>query len=275
MKEDTTKNTRHSRVLILWLNKGGTFKTLFVSIVGAILHMRRGFRVLVVDADAQANLTANHSIETDSIPTIYEVIKGKIAAKDAIVQLDCFDILPAPTNTALDDDDLIPNKPGREHRLKMALDSLRADYDFILVDVGTGFSTLTMNALTFGDELIFPIAPDKGSITAIEQSLANIDTVQAFTNPNLKVSGILLGKMPWMKVNGVEMRVQEISELVAAYEIPLFQTRIRYSFTIDDTKNKDKRTEENPLIALPNSDVVKDFVAFVDNDLMKGYDTNG
>lgn len=257
-------------VLVLWLNKGGTFKTLFVSIVGAILHMRHNKRVLAVDADAQANLTINHGVNTDRIPTLYEVIKGRCSAEEAIVRLDCFDLLPAPTSTALDEDDLIPNKPGREYKLKRFLEPLRSAYDYILIDVGTGFSTLTMNALTFGDELIFPIAADKGSISGMEQSIVNIDSVQEFTNPNLTIRGILLGKMPWMKVNGVEKRVKDIKDFADAYEIPLFESRIRYSFTIDDTRNDDKQVEENPLIAMPKSDIIKDFIHFVDTEMLKG-----
>jgi len=259
-----------AEVIALWVNKGGTWKTTFTDIVPAILQVEKGKKVLVIDADPQANLTTDNGIDYSNVPTLYEVIKKAAAPQEVIINTRLFDILPAPDKIALENADLFGNGPAKEYTLKRLLSPLKGEYDYIFVDVGTGFGMLTMNALTFVDQVIFPVQPSRNSITGMEQSIENIAQIQPELNPSLRIRGMVLGKIPQQKVIGIEKQVKRAIEFAEAFNIPVFKTSMRHSFKIEDTEDEKTREDMNPYEAMPNEAFIDDLRELSDEILRGG-----
>ena len=261
-----------AKSIAIWVNKGGTFKTTFTDVVPAILQKEKGLPCLVIDADPQANLTTDNGIDNTSVLTLYEVIKGKASPEEVIIKGELFDILPAPDKIALEEDGLFGNKPGREYIFRQLFQSLKDRYKYIFFDVGTGFGMLTMNVLTFADEVIFPIQPSKNSIKGMEQSMENIASIRAILNPDLQVRGILLGKVPNRRVIGIEQQINRAVEFAQAFQLPIFETYIRHSFKIEETEDKETKEDINLYKAMPNEEFMNDFRDFVNEFLRRESD---
>jgi chromosome partitioning protein len=146
----------------LFLNfKGGTGKTsLSVSYAHRLAEM--GYRVLLVDLDSQGHATQHVGVEGEQLEhTLYDVLVNRVSAADAIVHTPMaeFDLLPANLSMSTVELALMP-LPGREYRLKKALDTLAGRYDFIVMDAPPSFGLLNLNALIAADDLFVPVLPD-------------------------------------------------------------------------------------------------------------------
>ena len=182
-----------ARVIAICNQKGGVGKTTSSMNIGAYLAFM-GKYVLLVDLDSQANATLGlgmsvkerdnniyHALVDDQNPEV-------IIKKTGLVG---FDILPAAPSLAGATVELV-SMDERETRLKKVLNSVRTNYDYILIDCPPSLSLLTVNALAASERVIIPVQCEYYALEGLGQLLGTIELVRNSINPDLQVLGVLL-----------------------------------------------------------------------------------
>jgi chromosome partitioning protein len=172
-------------------HKGGSGKSTTAAAMAAGLTAKKR-RVLLIDMDTQGNTTETVTNKpTAEDATIYEVLINSAPIMKAIRNAGSFgDIVPASPLLATAERAL--TETGREYRLKKALARVQSKYDIVIIDTPPNLGVLTTNALTAATGVIIPTVPDKYGFRGVLSLGEIIDAVREYTNPALKVHGILL-----------------------------------------------------------------------------------
>ncbi len=177
-------------VLAVANQKGGVAKTTTTQTLGAALA-DLGERVLLVDLDPQACLTYSVGLDPESLPlTLHDVLVGRNKAADIVTEVGAFQMLPASIDLAGSEVHLL-TRTGREHALSRALAPLADDFDRVLIDCPPSLGILTINGLTAASEVLIPFQCETLSHRGVGQLLETIDDVREFTNPGLRVRGVI------------------------------------------------------------------------------------
>jgi len=145
-----------ARVFAIANQKGGVAKTTTTQTLGLALA-DLGERVLLVDLDPQACLTFALGLEPEQCsPTLHDVLLQRVKAADAIVDAGRLRLLPANIELAGSEVNLL-TRTGSEHALSRAIDSVRDDYDIVLIDCPPSLGVLTVNGLTAADQVLVPL----------------------------------------------------------------------------------------------------------------------
>src|SRR4051812_39473666 len=170
--------------------KGGVAKTTTVHALGAALA-EQGRRVLLVDLEPQGCLTFSLGIDPNDLPrSLHDVFVHRTPAAEVLMKVGELHLLPATIDLAGTEVHLL-TRAGREYALARALDPIKDDYDIILVDCPPSLGVLTINGLTAADEVLVPLQCETLSHRGVGQLLETIEDVRSFTNPNLKVRGVI------------------------------------------------------------------------------------
>lgn len=170
--------------------KGGVAKTTTVHTLGAAL-VEQDQRVLLVDLDPQACLTFSTGIAPDDLElSLHDVMLGRATAAEVLVKVDDLHLLPATIDLAGAELHLL-SRTGREYQLRRALQPLLDSYDVILVDCPPSLGILTINGLTAADDVLVPLQCETLSHRGVGQLLETIEDVRAYTNPGLRVRGVI------------------------------------------------------------------------------------
>jgi chromosome partitioning protein len=151
------------------------------------------YKTLLVDADPQANATSGVGLTPKGITSIYDCLVNDVPARDIITATDNpnLDILPAHIDLVGAELELI-NLPEREFLLKKALEPIRDDYDFIIIDCSPSLGLITVNALSAADSVMIPVQCEFYALEGLGKLLNTIKIVQTRLNPELEIEGILL-----------------------------------------------------------------------------------
>jgi len=153
-----------------------------------------GKRVLLIDIDPQGNTTSGLGVnKADVRYCIYDIIINDVPIEEAILptSVDKLSVLPATIQLAGAEIELVPTI-SREVRLRRALQALRAQYDYIVIDCPPSLGLLTVNALTASDSVLIPIQCEYYALEGLSQLLNTIRLVQKHLNTSLEVEGVLL-----------------------------------------------------------------------------------
>lgn len=165
-------------------HKGGVGKTTSAVNLGAGIA-RTGRRVLLIDADPQANLT--QSLGAKPQQGLYRILEGEQAAPQAVN--DTLDLIPADLDLA-GAEVALAGEPGREFILKRAIEHL--EYDYVLIDAPPSLGLLTVNALTASDRVLIPIQAEYLAVQGLAKLLDVIEKIRKRLNPDLEVAGVFL-----------------------------------------------------------------------------------
>ena len=173
--------------------KGGVGKTTTTVNLAACLGALDK-RVLLIDADPQANASSGLGVDVDNVELgTYQLLEHNCTAKEVIQKTSAtnVDIIPAHIDLVAIEIELV-NMEQREYMLKQAIEPIKENYDFILIDCAPSLGLLTLNALTAADSVIIPIQCEYFALEGLGKLLNTIKSVQKIHNKHLDIEGLLL-----------------------------------------------------------------------------------
>jgi len=182
------------RIYAIVNQKGGVGKTTTTANLAAGVA-QLGNKVLAIDLDAQANLSAHYGYVCDASAeagSMYEVLRDGIPIKEITMEVED-NLFLAPASLLLSAADLeLGGVIGRELLLRKAIDSVKDDFDYIFIDCPPSLGLLSLNGLVAASQVIVPVQSEFLALHGVRQLLDTIDQVRSAYNPSLRVGGVLL-----------------------------------------------------------------------------------
>ncbi len=173
--------------------KGGVGKTTTAINLSSCLA-ELGKKVLVIDLDPQGNATSGFGIDKDEVEnTVYELMLGEVGIRETInkvEEIENLKLISSNVNLAGAEIELLELE-DKEFILRNAVDYIRDDYDFIIIDCPPSLNMLTVNAMTTADSVLIPIQCEYYALEGISQLMHTIDLVQDRLNPDLELNGVV------------------------------------------------------------------------------------
>ncbi len=181
------------RIISVANQKGGVGKTTTTVNLGASLAYL-GKKVLLVDIDAQGNATSGVGIRKPDVKEdIYDILVNEVDIKETILPTSRENLFIVPATLQLAGAEIeLTSMMARESRLKLALDEIKDDYDYILIDCPPSLGHLTINAFTASDSILIPVQCEYYALEGLSQLLNTVRLVQKHFNPDLAIEGVLL-----------------------------------------------------------------------------------
>lgn len=219
------------RTISISNQKGGTGKTTSAVNLATCISLA-GKSVLLIDNDPQGNATSGVGVDKRGFTnSIYHVILGQIPVNQAIIQTKITNLSLVPSNQDLTGAEVeLVGAFGREYKLKKALEAIKGDFDFILLDCPPSLGLLTINSLTASDSALIPIQCEYYALEGLSQLLNVINLVKENLNSDLEVEGVVL-TMADYRTNLTKEVIQEVRSF---FKEKVYKTIIPRSISLSE-----------------------------------------
>ena len=194
-------------------------------------------KVLLIDLDPQANATSGIGLKKDFKLSSYQLLEHTAEAKKIIIDTSTpnLDLIPSNIDLVAIEIELV-NHTNREFMLKEALESIRNDYDFIIIDCAPSLGLITLNALTAAESVIIPIQCEYFALEGLGKLLNTIKSIQKIHNPDLNIEGLLLT----MYDSRLRLSNQVVEEVRKHFHNMVFKTIIQRNVTLGEAPSHGK-----------------------------------
>ncbi|MCI9494297.1 ParA family protein [Adlercreutzia mucosicola] len=236
--------------------KGGVAKTTTNLAIGGKLAAD-GARVLYIDLDPQMNLSTTLKAATSGVASSLDVLTGDATIAEAAQGIGSYHVVPASRLNGKADD--LMSSVGKDYRLRKALSTVADDYDFAILDTPPALGTLTVNALTAADWVVIPAQADTYSLDGVTDLAATIEAIREYTNPDLKIGGILLTR--YNPRTSMSRIIHEDAEAMAAeLNTKVFRAWIREATAIKEAQ----AVKQSIFEYAPSAKVAYDYRFFIE-----------
>jgi len=219
------------KIIAIANQKGGVGKTTTSINLAASLGVLEK-KILLIDADPQANASSGLGINVDEVEGgTYHVLEHSLSARDAIVKTNSpnVDIIPAHIDLVAIEIELV-DKQDREYMLKKSLLEIKNDYDYILIDCAPSLGLITLNSLVAADSVIIPIQCEYFALEGLGKLLNTIKSIQNIHNAELNIEGLLLT----MFDSRLRLSNQVVDEVRKHFSSMVFDTIIRRNIRLGE-----------------------------------------
>ncbi len=219
------------KIIALANQKGGVGKTTTtINLAASLAALDK--KVLVIDADPQANASSGLGVDLRNVETsVYEVLTEDISVTEAILStnIDNLDIVPSRIDLVGAELELL-NRENREQVLLNSMKEVKDNYDYILIDCSPSLGLITVNALTCANSVIIPVQAEYFALEGISKLLNTIKIIKSKLNPKLEIEGFLLT----MYDSRLKLANQVYEELKNHFQNLVFKTVIHRNIRLSE-----------------------------------------